>query len=201
MLKRKIWKRYRDGKQAIRVPSCEITMTTRPGCWRAPTLLVVCMILLGACAAPLPPPGSISPLNGQGLFKKTPSDADIMHEGITFLGSPGKANDYARAKTAFDTLLKTYPESKWRNLSETLITLIDTMQSCREKDLLLNKAEQETSRLLHDNDRLKKEVWHLNDKLKTETARLSEENEQLKKDIQLLKNLEVELEKRDKMLR
>jgi hypothetical protein len=128
-------------------------------------------------------------------------DADIMHEGITFLGDPGKPNDYVRARVAFDTLIKTYPESHWRRVAETLIHLIDTMQSCREKDLLVSRDNQEMSRVLHENDGLQKQIQQLNEKLRTETTRLSEENEQLKKDIQLLKDLEVELEKRDKRLR
>jgi hypothetical protein len=40
-----------------------------------------------------------------------------------------------------------------------------------------------------------------NRRLLEETAKLIQENEQLKKDIQLLKSLEVQLEKREKMLR
>jgi len=164
-------------------------------------ILVGFIFLMTACAAPLPPPGAVSPFNDRGIFKQTLSDADIMHEGITYLGSPGQSNDYVKARASFETLLKNYPESKWRRLSETLILLIDTMQSCREKDLLLSKGEEDKTSLLQENEKLKKDVRYLNDKLRTETARLSEENEQLKNDIQLLKNLEVQLEKREKRFR
>lgn len=170
---------------------------THPGDGMRCIFLMVCILLLVACAAPLPPPGEVSPFNNQGLFKKVPSDADMIHEGTTCLGTAGKTNDYARARAAFDALLKTYPESKWRHLSETLIMLIDTMQSCNEKDLLFEKGKKEIFQLLQENDRLRKEIRQL----KTETVKLSEENEQMKKDMQLLKDLEVEMEKREKMLR
>jgi hypothetical protein len=138
---------------------------------------------------------------GPAVLKEKPSDADMMQEGITYLGSPGKENDYVRARAAFDSLLKIYPESRWRLLSETLIVLIDTMQSSKAKDLLISENGEEISRLLHENDTLRKELLQLNEKLKMETLRLSEENERLKNDIQLLKKLEVQLEQREKMLR
>ncbi len=186
MLNRKILKRYRDWKP-------------HPVVRR---LLVIGLVfVVASCAAPLPPPGAGPSFNDQELFKRTPSDTDIVHKGITYLGSPGQSNDYAKARVAFETLLKTYPESRWRRLSETLIHLIDMMQSCKEKDLLLGKAEEDKSGLLRENEKLKKDVRYLNDRLKTETSRLSEENEQLKNDIQLLKNLEVQLEKREKRFR
>ncbi len=54
-----------------------------------------------------------------------------------------------------------------------------------------------TRRLLKENEQVKKD----NRRLLEETAKLIQENEQLKKDIQLLKSLEVQLEKREKMLR
>jgi len=203
MLKKKIWTKHRNGARCQSV-SClkDVPAVERhPICERWNILLVAYIFLLTACTASLHPPGTIAPSNGDGLFKSKPSDADIMHEGISCLGSPEQANDYVKARAAFDTLLRTYPESKWRCLSETLIFLIDNMQSCQEKNLLIRKNEEALSGLLQENEKLKKDIRHLHDRLKAETTRLSEENEQLKKDIQLLKNLEIQLEKRDKMLR
>ncbi len=55
--------------------------------------------------------------------------------------------------------------------------------------------------LLQENDRLKKTVRELTDKLQAEKASLSQENEQLRKDLKRLKDLEIELEKRERMLR
>ncbi len=88
-------------------------------------------------------------------------------------------------------MLNTYPKSKWRGLAETFIRLIDTDVQ------LIEKAKEDNARLLKENEQVKKD----NRRLLEETAKLIQENEQLKKDIQLLKNLEVQLEKREKMLR
>jgi hypothetical protein len=41
----------------------------------------------------------------------------------------------------------------------------------------------------------------LSEKYQAELAELQQENEQLKNDLQLLKNLEIQLDKREKMLR
>ena len=61
----------------------------------------------------------------------------------------------------------------------------------------IEKAKEENTRLLKENEQVKKD----NRRMLEETAKLIQENEQLKKDIQLLKSLEVQLEKREKMLR
>ena len=59
----------------------------------------------------------------------------------------------------------------------------------------------ERAKALHENDFLKKAVRDLTEKLQTETAALSQENERLKSDLQRLKALEIELQKRERMLR
>ena len=178
MSNRKIWKRYRK------------------------SLVFVFIVFLSACAAPLPPPGgAVTPLRENGLFKSTPSDTDLVREGILYLGSPEQVADYARARSAFDSLRKMYPRSKWRNVSESMIHLIDDMQMCQEKrnaDVeTIEKAREDKTRLQRDNEQLKKENRALNEKIRS----LLQENEQLTKDIELLKSLEVQLEKREKMLR
>ena len=98
-------------------------------------------------------------------------------------------------------MLKTYPKSKWRGLSETFIRLIDIEQlyeeQCRTDLQFIERAKGENTRLLKENEQVKKD----NHRMLEETAKLIQENEQLKKDIQLLKSLEVQLEKREKMLR
>ena len=109
---------------------------------------------------------------------------------MSYLGNREKTADYVKARQAFDELLKKYPRSKWQGLSEILIRLIDGME-------LIEKAKEEKVKLLRENEQIKKD----NKQLLEETAKLVQENEQLKKDIQLLKSLEVQLEKREKMLR
>jgi hypothetical protein len=151
------------------------------------------LLLLGACASSPTPSGNFSLL--------TSPDAELFQGGVSYLGSSEQPADYGKAKAAFSALLNTYPKSKWRELSEQLIHLIDETQACQAKNVLAEKTREDRERLLQDNEKLKQDIRQLNDKLKTETVRLSEENEQLKKDIQLLKNLEIQLEKRDKTLR
>lgn len=158
-------------------------------------IVCVLFVLLGACTS-LP-----SPVDEKGLFKRSPSDTDLFNKGMSYLGSNEKAADYTGARATFDELLKIYPDSKWRSISEALIRLIDGMQSCKEKSsadrVLIEKTRDDKARFLRENEQLKKD----NRNLLEETARLIQANELLKKDIHLLKSLEVQLEKREKMLR
>jgi hypothetical protein len=154
-------------------------------------LIFLLLVLLGACSSLPSPPGSPPRANEKSWFKGSPADVDIFYQGISYLGDKEKAADYAKARAAFNELLNTYPKSKWRGLAETFIRLIDTDVQ------LIEKAKEDNARLLKENEQVKKD----NRRLLEETAKLIQENEQLKKDIQLLKNLEVQLEKREKMLR
>ena len=54
---------------------------------------------------------------------------------------------------------------------------------------------------MQENEALQKKLRELKEKLQTETTALIQENEKLKKDLQRLKALEIELEKRERMLR
>ena len=74
-------------------------------------------------------------------------------------------------------------------LSETLIRLIEGMRSSDEKS---KSNLQLIEKLQGEKNRLSKEL----EKYRSENNALIQENEQLKKDIQLLKNLELQLEKR-----
>ncbi len=169
--------------------------------------MVLLISLLCACTHYLPPPGTITSLNQHDWYETFAPDVEMMNEGVTCLESPEGQQDYLRARSIFDKLIKTYPDSKWRRLAETLIYLIDRIKVLGEKEALLSKATADGAVLLQENEKLKKEIVALNDKIKAdsvklaELAKLAEENEQLKKDIKLLKNLEIELEKRDKALR
>ncbi|MGZ3594719.1 MAG: hypothetical protein ACXWMI_02690 [Syntrophales bacterium] len=168
-------------------------------------LVLLLIALLGACSSLPSPPGTPPRANDRSWFKKSPADVDIFYQGVSYLGDNEKEPDYAKAKAAFNEVLKTYPESKWRGLSETFIRLIDTEQlteqiyeeKSRTDDQFIEKAKEDNARLLKENEQVKKD----NRRMIEETTKLIQENEQLKKDIQLLKSLEVQLEKREKMLR
>ena len=133
-----------------------------------------------------------------GLFSKPSNDAAVLNEGASYLGFPEKPADYAKARASFETLIKNYPKSKWRPLAETFIRLLDDIQSVQAR----GQSEQE--QLKNENERLKKEIQALNGRFQAERSALPallQENEQLKKDIELLKKLEIQLDKREKMLR
>ncbi|MBM4271571.1 MAG: hypothetical protein FJ139_05360 [Deltaproteobacteria bacterium] len=162
--------------------------------WRKFVLLLI-VTLLGACTHYLPPPDSISPGHEKGVLRETPSDADLFHEGMSHLGGSGNNADYEKARAAFDRLVRMHPESRWKHLTEVLIRVIDDVYACR------GRSDTGMDRLLRENEQLKKNNRVLLEKLNSETAKLIQENDKLKKDIELLKSLEVQLEKRDKMLR
>jgi len=154
-------------------------------------LVFLLIIFLGACASVPPAPVASPTVIEKEPITQGPSDADIFNKGMSYLENHEKAADYAKGREAFNELLITYPHSKWRNISETMIRLIDALQSSGVK------YHAEKAKLLKENELLKKD----NRRLLEETAKLVQESEQLKKDITLLKSLEVQLEKREKMLR
>lgn len=131
-------------------------------------------------------------------------DFDLLSEGIALLGRPDR-QDPTKARSVFASLLQRHPKSRWRSAAETFIRLIDEAEVSREinqqERLLLEKARAEQNRLLQENDQLRKTIRDLTERLQVETAALSQENEQLKKDLLRLKLLEIELQKRERMLR
>ncbi|MBI4619573.1 MAG: hypothetical protein HY739_05370 [Desulfobacterales bacterium] len=164
-------------------------------------VLFLAVMFLTACASAVPtfPDRDIHPPKGVPITKdktvvkdkaivdRSMSDTDLFHDAVSYLGNPEVTVDYLRARSAFELLVKTYPKSKWRNLSETFIRIIDDIKAYQAKSisdqLLLDKAQADKGRLFQENEQLKKD------------------SEQLKKDIQLLKNLEIQLEKRERTLR
>ena len=145
---------------------------------------------------PVPPPRSTE-------------DRDLFAEGLALLNQPDRS-DQAKARAVFVSLLERYPQSRWRLASETFIRLIDEIAALREKgrrERLLAEhiqAEQiqaERTAAKQENEALQKKLREQTEKLQKETMSLAQENEKLRKDLQRLKALEIELEKRERMLR
>ena len=127
-------------------------------------------------------------------------DRDLFLEGSALLNPPG-GPDPAKARTVFAALIQRYPQSRWRPAAESFIHLIDESKALREDQLVQEKLRAERSAALQENEFLKKSVRELKEKLQTETAALIQENEKLKTDLKRLRDLEIELEKRERMLR
>ncbi len=131
-------------------------------------------------------------------------ERDLLLDGVALLNLQDRP-DPEKARSVFISLIQRYPQSRWRPAAETLVRLIDEGQAMREAGrqdrALIDQTLTEKEWLLQENDRLKKTVRELTDKLQAEKASLSQENEQLRKDLKRLKDLEIELEKRERMLR
>jgi hypothetical protein len=131
-------------------------------------------------------------------------DRDLLLQGIALLGR-AEQPDPPEARKVFAILVEKYPQSRWRPAAEALIRLIDAGESAgedvRRERLLKEKALAERARALQEIEQLKRTVRELTERLQAETAVLAQENEQLKNDIRRLKALEIELQKRERILR
>ena len=131
-------------------------------------------------------------------------ERDLLLDGVALLNLPERP-DPEKGRLIFLSLIQRYPQSRWRPAAEMFIRLIDERDAfgemSRQDRLLVDKTRTERARALQENDHLKKAVRELTEKLQSETAALTQENEQLKGDLQRLKALEIELQKRERMLR
>lgn len=139
------------------------------------------------------------------IFSLLPSDTDIINAALSCLSTPGKEPDYDAARAKLQKLTDEYPHSKWFDSAQALLLTIDDLLDLQStvinKQQELDKANAEKSKLLKEKDALRRDYNNLEDRYQTETAKLQQENEQLKRDISLLKRLEIQLDKREKMLK
>jgi hypothetical protein len=140
------------------------------------------------------------------IFRSSPSDLDYLRHGILRMGnSDANLPDYVGAKEAFQSLINEHPDSGWTEPAMTLIKGINNLQSCMDKEkasrALYEKTLGEKATILQDNERLTKAGHVNNERLQAEITRLGQENDRLKKDIELLKELEIKLDKRERLLR
>jgi hypothetical protein len=175
-------------------------------------LMVLALLFIVGCAAappavekkdiakPAVKPVEETPAAPPRLFE----ERDLLLDGVALLNLPSRP-DQEKARAIFLSLIQRYPQGRWRSAAEALVRLIDERDAFGEMSrmdrLLVDKTSMERLRALQENDQLKKAVRELTEKLQSETAALAQENEQLKRDIQRLKALEIELQKRERMLR
>jgi len=143
---------------------------TLPGYRRFCALLIITALLCGACAVMRPSEKRIPSPEGP-IVPGTPTDEDLFLLGTSYLGNKALTPDYFNARVAFEKLVKTYPESRWRPAAQRLIILIEEIKTCST-----TSSNKEMFKIL-------------------------QENEKLKKDLERLKRLEIESEKRAKTLK
>ena len=171
---------------------------------------LILLISVMGCTASLPrTTGLDTPSTGvssalRGRIFTSPEE-NLFREGLSCLMTPGQPADYEKARSVFAALATTYPKSKWSETAQRFIALLDELQACQSKGTddrkHVESLKRENEGALLENENLRKNLKQAHEKLQTETQKLLQENEQLKKDLQLLKDLEIQLEKRERMLR
>lgn len=168
-------------------------------------ILVMMILITGGCAAKAvtgkPGERQNEPEKSISIFSQTPSDSEIYAEALSLLINSDEP-DYPEVKSRLVNFVEQFPESSWNKSARALILTLDNYLGAADalrKEKLAAQMEQE--KYNREINALKNNVKRLNEKELTEFSRLQQENEQLKNDIQQLKNLEIQLEKREKMLR
>ncbi len=131
-------------------------------------------------------------------FELPSSDSDVFDEILTSLNEEEGEPDYNEARIKLANFIQDYPLSKRIKCARALIMTIDNLLALQEKNqtqsLALDQAYKEKEKLTKD--------YQLSDKVyRAETVRLQQEIELLKKDISILKRLEIQLDRREKMLK
>lgn len=134
----------------------------------------------------------------KGEFEVPLSDSDIIKEILLSFSEEEGEPDYNEARTKLENFIQDYPASKWAGFARFLILTMDNMLTLQEKvqtqSFLLDQANK-------DKEKIKKDA-QLTDKIyRLEISRLQQEIELLKKDIAILKRLEIQLDRREKMLK
>lgn len=170
--------------------------------------LIILGVMIGMCCACAAFQGQSADMAGTenaAPVIKLSADTMVMREGMSWLSQTDKPADYGKAREIFQALTRNYPDSAWRPTAVILIRLIDTLQSSRDEMqsvLAKSRADQALAeKLKEENAQLRKEIGSLGSRCQAERAGLLQENEQLKKDMELLKKLEIQLDRREKMLR
>ena len=127
-----------------------------------------------------------------------PSDSDIMQEALTYLNTPERVPDYNAAKANLELLLQKYPQSK---LAESTQALILTINDLLVLQLQLKNEKHALDKANAEKAKLRKDYKSSEERYQVENIKLQQENEQLKNDIAVLKKLEIQMDKREKMLK
>ena len=132
------------------------------------------------------------------IFSIEPSDRELFEEALSYLSNNKNEPNYYEAKARLENLVAQFPKSKWVAGAQALLSSLDRISTLQGQ---LKQAQDEHVRLTKELEGFRDNNRQIEEKYAAEIIRLKQENEQLKNDIQQLKNLELQLEKREKMLR
>lgn len=135
-------------------------------------------------------------------YLKNRSDKDLIHDALLNLRNKEKEPNYIEAKAILETLVRDYPNSQWVSCANVFLDILEKY-STLQGELAAEREGTQTSydKILKENEVLRDKIKENEDRYRLEIAKLEQENEKLKNDIQQLKELEVQLERREKMLR
>ena len=137
-----------------------------------------------------------------GIFSTEPSDRELFEEALSYLSNNKNEPNYNEAKARLENLVVQFPKSKWVAGAQALISSLHRISALQVQLSQENqKAQDEHVKLTKEVEGLRDNTRQIEEKYSAEIIRLQQENEQLKNDIQQLKNLELQLEKREKRLR
>ena len=166
--------------------------------------MLLILIGLWSCAGIKEAPQGETPsghANGR-LFADGPSDRELYKQALEDLTNDHQAHRYDEAKATLERLLKEHPQSRWADSAKVIVELISERSRLNariQKEQKQSKAlEEKTMRELAA---IKEQLKAQEEKYAADVARLKQENEKLQMDLHELKNLELQLEKREKMLR
>jgi len=194
-------------EQSVKAKTAKLTGTgTVLTCFRRLALIFIIAAVLGGCATKSVIPPAEAHARTQetvgNLFKTEPSDRDLFEEALSYLSNQQKEPNYKEARLRLEKLVREHPDGKWTPAAGALIACIQKIAELQNQ-LRLDKqrAQSDHGKLAREIEGLRDGIRQTEEKYSAELIRLQQENEQLKKDIQQLKNLEIQLEKREKMLR
>jgi DNA repair ATPase RecN len=136
------------------------------------------------------------------LFSQESSDKEVFEDALSYLSNNKKEPNYNETRVRLESFVAQFPNSKRVAGARALLSSMDrisALQAALKKEK--QKAQGEQGKLTKEIDGLRDNIKQAEEKYSADISRLQQENEQLKNDIKQLKNLEIHLEKREKMLR
>lgn len=168
--------------------------------------LIITVVMLAGCVANAVLDQGDAQIGVAGkvssIFSKEPSDKDLFQEALSYLSKDQKEANYDEARRRLQKMVSQFPDSQWTNSAEALLMTLDRifiLQAALSNEKL--KVQGEHLKLKKEISKIRDNAEQMEGKYSVEIVRLQQENEQLKKDIQQLKNLEIQLERREKMIR